>query len=110
MSVLGIGNEGSRPLVGLQSCECGRPMGAGGRTQICPLGNGQRTATVMLAASGGSIELGIVGGTVVHRLAQAAGMRGRGRDRQSHGSEHAHQQQDQHESGGQTMHYGSNST
>ena len=69
-----------------------------------PLRNGQRTATIALAASGKSLELGIVGSTIVHRLPHAAGMRRRGRDRQSHGSEDTHQQQNQHESGGQSMH------
>ena len=43
----------------------------------------------------------------MHRLPQAAGVRGRRRDCHGHRGEYAHQQQDQYESGGQTMHDGS---
>src|ERR1700682_4365544 len=71
---------------------------------MCPLRNGQGAATVVLAASGRSLELSIVGRTVVHRLPHATRGRRRGGDRQSHWDEHAHQQQNQQEPCGQTMH------
>jgi hypothetical protein len=50
------------------------------------------------------VELGIVRGATVHRLPQAARVRLLGGDRQSHWGKHAHQQQAQQQSGGQTMH------
>src|ERR1700733_6765638 len=71
---------------------------------MCPTRSGQRAATVVLATSRRSLKLSIVGWTAVHWLRQAACVRRRGGDRQSHWREHSHQQQDQHQSGGRTMH------
>jgi hypothetical protein len=88
----------------LQSRRCRCDLGVCLWAYLRPLRNGQRAATIALAASGKSLKFGIVGSTIVHWLPQAAGMRCGRRDRQSHWSEHAHKQQNQHESGGQSMH------
>ena len=88
----------------LQSRRCRCDLGVCLWGYLRPLRNGQRPATIALAASGKSLKFGIVGSTIVHWLPQAAGMRCGRRDRQSHRSEHAHKQQNQHESGGQSMH------
>jgi hypothetical protein len=69
-----------------------------------PLRDRQGAATIALAAPRRNLEFRIVGSTVVHRLPHAAGVRRRRRDRQGHRSEQARQQQNQHESGGQTTH------
>jgi hypothetical protein len=50
------------------------------------------------------MELGIVGRTPMHRLPQATGVRRCGGNRQSHRDQHAREQQNEQQSGGQAMH------
>jgi hypothetical protein len=58
----------------------------------------------MLAASERSLKPGVAGRTLVHRLPQATRVRRHGGDSQSHRDKHTHQQQNQQQSGDQTMH------
>jgi hypothetical protein len=96
--------ETTRSQVRLQSRRRRRALGACRRSQMCPLRNRQRAATITLAAAGRRLELRIVGRAAVYRLPQATGMRCGCRDRQGRWSEQAHQQDDQNESGDQLTH------
>ena len=87
--------EVTRLPLTLQSRGCWRNLRAYRGGYTCRLRDGQGTATVVLAASGRSVELGIVGSTTVDRLPHAAGVRRLGGDRQSHWDEHANEQQNQ---------------
>jgi hypothetical protein len=69
-----------------------------------PLRNRQGAATVVLAAPKKSVEPGIGRRAIVHRFPQATRVRRRGGDRHSQRAEPARQEQNQQESGGQTMH------
>ncbi len=82
----------------------GRDLRAHPKTHMRPLRNRQRTAAIVLAASWRSMELRVVGSTIVHRLPHATSVHRRCGDRQSHRDESAHQQQNQQQSGDETMH------
>lgn len=68
---------------------------------MSPKWNRQRTTTVVLAAGGRSFNLSLL---LAQMLPHAAGMWNRRGDRHGHWGEHAHQQQNQQQSGGQTTH------
>jgi hypothetical protein len=98
-------NRGTnRPLLRSHTRGRRRDVNAHPRTYMRPLRNGQRTAAIVLAASWRSLELGIVGSAIVHRLPHAASVQRRRGDRQSHWDENAHQQQYQQQSGNKTVH------
>ncbi len=78
-------------------------IGVDARAKLSPMGGSDGRATIVLPTAY-VLDLKATGAVIVHRLPHAAGVGWGRRDRQGHGGQSAHEQQNKQESGGQAVH------